>query len=216
MVSIHCSVPGRTRQLEWAGSILGIVALLILLQIPQCCAADPAATTARYLGEEILLQGTNTDSAITYLFVTGPNLPLSGGRLDSPSRAVIDGDPASFTRVEVGAGNRWQYRWQTAGIGIDAGTYTVYAESFPRSRDFLTAGSYSTSTFVLMGPSGTVPAVTTVMTTLSPIPATTSSIPAPSPLPTALPPATPPATVGFSLTVAGAALLGACILCLRR
>jgi hypothetical protein len=117
---------------------------------------DPDGTRTAYLGEEILLQGMNTDSDITYLFVTGPNLPAAGGRLDKPLTGVIDGDPASFTHVDVGSNHRWQYRWQTAGIGLDAGTYTVYAESFPRSGDRLSFSRYTTVTTVFVMPAAPV------------------------------------------------------------
>jgi len=40
------------------------------------------------IGDEIRLRGTNTGSCETYLFITGPNLPSAGGRLDAPRSRV--------------------------------------------------------------------------------------------------------------------------------
>ena len=39
-----------------------------------------AANQSFYLGEEVLLSGTNSDSETTYLFITGPNLPERRGQ----------------------------------------------------------------------------------------------------------------------------------------
>ena len=41
-----------------------------------------------YMGEEIALSGTNTDSDYTWLFITGPNLPTKGGSLEDPYDGV--------------------------------------------------------------------------------------------------------------------------------
>jgi len=110
----------------------------------------PEGVIVAYVGEEINLTGTNTASDTTYLFITGPNLPPSGGRLDSPFTPVIDGDPASFTHSPVQSDNTWKYKWQTSNLGIDAGTYTVYTESAPRSRDTIINTEYSTTPVILL------------------------------------------------------------------
>ncbi|MDD1676286.1 MAG: hypothetical protein LUQ40_00965 [Methanomicrobiales archaeon] len=184
--------------------------VLPVLLIVHGIAADPTDVRTAYLGEEILLQGVNTDSGVTYLFITGPNLPLAGGRLDDPHSAVIDGNPASFTRTEAGTDNHWQYHWETAGIGIDAGTYAVYAESFPRDRDHVDSVSSSVSTFVLVGPAGT-PTVRTSMTSIPPITTITPGISSATPVPILSPPSptTAPATNSFSAAISSVAILGA-------
>jgi S-layer glycoprotein len=99
-----------------------------------------------YLGEEVDLTGRNTETSTTYLFVTGPNIPSSGGRLDSPRTPVADGDPASFTQAQVDTGGTWRYRWQTEGLGLDAGTYTIFAVSTPVSYPSLGDTVYGTTT----------------------------------------------------------------------
>ena len=53
-----------------------------------------AGDQSYYLGEEIKLSGTNTESTTTYLFIIGPNLPRDGGILTNPKDAVTpDDDP---------------------------------------------------------------------------------------------------------------------------
>jgi hypothetical protein len=179
---------------------------------------DPASAriTTAYLGEEILLEGVNTDSEVTYLCVTGPNLPPGGGRLDSPGSAVVDGDASTFTRVDVGTDNRWEYRWRTAGIGIDAGTYTVYAESAPQSRNSLTGGSYSTSTFVLIAPIGTGTTVVTTVANPPPAAASITRSPVASPSTPATTGTAAPPAAALSASAAGIALAGVCLLLRRK
>ena len=96
------------------------------------------------LGEQVILSGTNTDSDTIYLFMTGPNLPSSGGSLTNPRSAVRTGQPETFTMVPVDSSNRWEYRWQTGNLGIDAGSYTVFVVSGPNSRNDLGDRRYST------------------------------------------------------------------------
>lgn len=121
--------------------------LLILAALVAVAAVPLAAAEDRYLGDEVVIEGTNTETDTTYLLVTGPNIPAEGGRLDSPQTAVIDGDPLSFTRTGVEADGRWRYRWQTRGIGLDTGVYVVYAESQPRSRTNMVRGEYGTQSY---------------------------------------------------------------------
>lgn len=104
------------------------------------------------LGEEVVLSGTNTDSDTVYLFMTGPNLPSSGGSLTNPRSAVRTGQPDTFTMVPVDSNNRWEYRWLTGNLGIDAGAYTVFVVSGPNSRNDLGDRRYSTISISLTRP----------------------------------------------------------------
>lgn len=88
-----------------------------------------------YLGEKVVFKGQNADSDSTYLFLTGPNLPVAGGKLTSPGKAVASGNPDSFTVVKVKPDASWEYSFYTANLRLDAGTYTVYAASQPKTRD---------------------------------------------------------------------------------
>jgi len=166
------------------------------------------------LGDEVILEGVNSETDTTYLFMTGPNIPAEGGRLDSPQTAVIDGDPDSFTRTGVEADGGWRYRWQTRGIGLDAGVYVVYAESQPRSRTNLVQGEYSTQSYSFGRSSRTttiIPtATTTVMTPPTILPGATSPV---QTLATAAP--SPTRSPGFSILAAVGAFSAAIIL-LRR
>ncbi|HJK71142.1 MAG TPA: hypothetical protein O0X51_04500, partial [Methanocorpusculum sp.] len=80
-----------------------------------------------YIGEEITLSGTNSDSSEVFLFITGPNLITDGEVLKS-----LPGHRAAFTAaspVAVKSDKTWEYKWDTSGCGLDTGAYTIYATS---------------------------------------------------------------------------------------
>ncbi|HJK78805.1 MAG TPA: MEMAR_RS02690 family S-layer glycoprotein [Methanocorpusculum sp.] len=80
-----------------------------------------------YIGDEIKLTGTNTDSSNVYLFITGQNLDSNGIILKSlPNKyaAMYNTNP-----VSVKTDNTWEYKWDTSQIALDTGAYTVYATS---------------------------------------------------------------------------------------
>ena len=105
-----------------------------------------AGDQSYYLGEEIKFSGTNTESPITYLFITGPNLPDNGGiltgqnpRYDTSTcapngRGVATNCPNDFVQADVLGDNTWSYKWGTSSVALDAGTYTIYAVSQPRAK----------------------------------------------------------------------------------
>ena len=70
------------------------------------------------IGEEIFLSGTNTESAITYLFVTGPGLAANGSKLDDLAVASITRDADTFTRADVELDDTWAYRWDTGATAF--------------------------------------------------------------------------------------------------
>ncbi len=184
--------------------LVGVVVFLLIGQIP--CAAAPSITA--YLGEEIPLSGSGSGTDTVYLFVTGPNLPQNGGNLQQPFSPVVTGDPGTFTRAEVGADTRWTVTWDTSGIGLDAGTYLVYAVDAPVGRSDLSGHSYAVTPVILIGPGsgGVVTAVTTppVTATLPPRTSPTAATAATtSPEPTAIP--APVGAVILACIVAGAA-----------
>ena len=85
-----------------------------------------------YIGEEINLTGTNTDSSNIFLFITGPNLDYNdgivlkdlGGRTGVQNAAYTAANP-----VAVKTDNTWEYKWDTTLVSLDTGAYTVYATS---------------------------------------------------------------------------------------
>ncbi|MDR0981322.1 MAG: hypothetical protein LBL85_06085 [Methanocalculaceae archaeon] len=81
-----------------------------------------------YIGEEIKLTGTNTDSTDVFLFITGPNLASDGLTLKSVGSRNIEAQ-RNFNPVSVNTDNTWEYKWTTENCGLDTGAYTVYATS---------------------------------------------------------------------------------------
>ena len=105
-----------------------------------------------FLGAEVKLMGTNSETETTYLFITGPNLPTNGSKLKDPKVAVVNGQPASFDQADVQDDDTWSLKWQTANLALDAGTYTVYAVSAANDKDHLTDSQYDTVSIVIKKP----------------------------------------------------------------
>jgi len=111
-----------------------------------------AGDQSYFLGQEIKLSGTNSETDTVYLFITGPNLPGNGGRLTDPRMAVTNNDGTTFTTADVMDDNTWEYKWQTANLNIDAGTYTVYALATPNDRNNLGDAQYATVSLIVRKP----------------------------------------------------------------
>ncbi|MDE4907852.1 DUF3821 domain-containing protein [Methanogenium marinum] len=114
-----------------------------------------------YIGEEIVISGTNTDSDDTWLFITGPNLKSKGAPITNPKDGVVTGGTldsnvaaGSWGSVTVETDDTWEYKWGTAGVNLDAGTYTIYAVTTPTNKDDLGANNaiYSTASIVIKKP----------------------------------------------------------------
>ena len=112
-----------------------------------------------YIGDEITLSGTNTDSDTIYLFITGPNLMTNGEVLKQlPTHVAAPGT----NPVSVKTDNTWEYKWDTSGCGLDTGAYTIYATSSSADKSSLTETEYATVSvnlkqpFLSAVPSGTV------------------------------------------------------------
>ena len=91
-----------------------------------------------YIGQEIALSGTNTDSDKVYLFITGPNLLNDGVILKKVGeRKVTDEDADTIAArkasendaVSVKTDDTWEYKWDTSNSKLDTGSYTIYATS---------------------------------------------------------------------------------------
>jgi len=110
-----------------------------------------SGTGVYYIGEEITLSGTNTDSDTVYLFLTGPNLNTNGVTLEDVTQKVVTTEKGSFTTETVEADDTWSYKWDTAALGasLDAGGYTVYAVSTNVSKDDLADTEYATAAVTL-------------------------------------------------------------------
>jgi len=88
-----------------------------------------------YRGERVVFHGQNPDSDTTYLFITGPGISESGGKLTTPGEDVVSGEPGSFTQAATKPDKSWEYVLYTDRLNLTAGSYTVYAASQPKATD---------------------------------------------------------------------------------
>ena len=111
-----------------------------------------------YIGSEITLSGTNTDSDKVYLFITGPNLDSNGEKLLDLGTPATEGG----SEVAVKTDKTWEKKWNTAGSGLDTGAYTIYATSTDVGKNSLSETEYATVSvslkqpFLSAVPSGTI------------------------------------------------------------
>ncbi len=106
------------------------------------------------LGDRILLSGTNTDSSVVYLFVTGPNLSSDGGALGNLEITPISSQLKTFTRVPVEHDGTWEYEWDTSKVAkyLGNGIYELFAVSQPFSREEINKAKYSSVEIRLNNP----------------------------------------------------------------
>ncbi|RZN42200.1 MAG: DUF3821 domain-containing protein [Methanophagales archaeon ANME-1-THS] len=108
---------------------------------------DAEGDKVYYVGMDIKLFGENTDSEKVYLFITGPNLASNGANLDDTTQESINDNDATFHVENVKSDNTWEYTWATSGVGLDAGTYTVWAVSQPKNKGSLSGVKYASLSF---------------------------------------------------------------------
>jgi PGF-CTERM protein len=131
-----------------------------------------AGDQSYYLGEDVVLSGTNTESYKTYLFLIGPNLPTqgaiifnsdprnaglgSGGTVTTgtsvSTKGVQNGVASTFQAVDVNGDNTWSWTWGTSTVALDAGTYTIYAVSQPNDANTLQNSAYGTVSVIIKKP----------------------------------------------------------------
>jgi hypothetical protein len=111
-----------------------------------------AGSQSYFLGDEVKFTGTNSETDTVFMFLTGPNLPGAGGKLNDPRISVTNGDESTFTTADVDSNNAWTYKWDTSSLSIDSGSYTVYAVSAPKNRDNLNDAQYATISVTLKKP----------------------------------------------------------------
>jgi len=106
-------------------------------------------TPNTYLGSTIRLSGTNSDSNVVYLYMTGLGQnscgnDILGWKRPDEGQNIVTLDPSIFqsvcvdelreftaVRVPVRSDGTWEYQWQTRLAPIQPGTYIVYAVSQP-------------------------------------------------------------------------------------
>lgn len=127
---------------------LFVPAALLLIALPAMAVTVP-------LGDTLPLSGSAPGADTVYLFLTGPNLPADGVKLDDISVPVVTGDPSTFVQAPVDPDGNWEYTWytRTAGGLLDVGTYTVYVATEPVGRtDLSRADGYATISVTLTVP----------------------------------------------------------------
>jgi hypothetical protein len=131
---------------------------IVPFQVTSPASADSGVTITAsgvksyYQGEKVVLSGYNFDSDSTYLFITGPGIPVGGGKLSSPRQVVVSGNPGSFETVKTNADKSWEYVYYTHNLNVDAGSYTVYAVSQPKGKDPLNGISSANISIILKKP----------------------------------------------------------------
>jgi hypothetical protein len=143
----------------WKMIMLLLIASAAVLSLSPVSAEKPFVTIVAagdqsyYMGEKVVFSGMNTDSDSTYLFITGPNVPDSGGLLSAPQQKPVTGDPGSFTIAKTKPDKTWEYTWYTSALRLDAGSYTVYAVSKPETKDqFNDLTTYGTVSIIYKKP----------------------------------------------------------------
>jgi len=105
-----------------------------------------------FFGEEIPLNGTNTDNRSTWLYMTGPGLDAGGAGLSGPG----------MVQVPVMEDGDWSYVWDTGAFEglLENGTYTLYAVSGPKTADELGGVASATVSLELLNSLWAAPGIT--------------------------------------------------------
>lgn len=89
-----------------------------------------AAGSTFYVGDEIWIDGTNSDSNTTYVWLTGPGLEACGVNLFDPTGSS---DPVTTVVYDTknGQSNYWRIEpnWNTGEVPIGPGEYTLWMAS---------------------------------------------------------------------------------------
>ncbi|KAF5057560.1 Subtilase family protein [anaerobic digester metagenome] len=107
-----------------------------------------------FFGEEITLNGTNTDNRSTWLYMTGPGLDAGGAGLSGPG----------MVQVPVTGDGNWSYVWDTGTLEglFENGTYTLYAVSGPKTADELGGVASATVSLELLNSPWPAPGITAI------------------------------------------------------
>ena len=163
--------PGRGRDGTSHRVLISLCTVLLMVVI-----ASPAMAVLRIsepvqgtfqIGERVNLSGLNTESDTTYLFLVGGGLDELGTMLTDTSRLAREGDVDS---APVGSGRVWRFSWDTsaAGVGVNEGTYVVYAVTRPADLSNVDVRTYATRRIEFRG--RLVPATTPPAATPTPVP----------------------------------------------
>jgi trimeric autotransporter adhesin len=111
-----------------------------------------AGDQSYYIGEEVKLSGTNTETETTYFFIVGPNLDSNGASIEEPRTSVDKDFPDNYVSTDVDNGDTFTYTWATSGVDLDSGTYTIYGVSKPVDKTELQNAAYATVSVIIKKP----------------------------------------------------------------
>lgn len=121
--------------------------------------------TSFALGDEIVISGINDNTNTTWLFLKGTNLASNGVLLINPQTSVVTGGTTSWGFTWDGEtvqnDSTWQFIWDTRGIALDPGAYTIYATTTPTAYGDLESAcadySFTSLTFTVPQLTVTIP-----------------------------------------------------------
>ncbi len=96
-----------------------------------------------YPGSTLNISGHNAATDMTYLFISGHNLPAEGGSLDSPLLPCESDQPASFTSSPVSDTDTWIYNWTIPSDITESGVYSLFAAAGPKNLTDINETEYS-------------------------------------------------------------------------
>ena len=92
--------------------------------------ASGKSAATYYLGDELWIEGTNSDSNMTYIWLTGPGLEPCGVNLFDPTGSTNPVEAVVYD-TKNGQANYWRVdpNWRTGKVPIGPGNYTLWMSS---------------------------------------------------------------------------------------
>ena len=160
-------------------------------------------------GDKIEFYGVNTASDLTYLFITGPNLPEQGSQIQNPDPVhwpVENGNPSTFQQAGVKSDHTWYWKWDTTNYALAKGVYTIYAVSLPDDMKHLEKTPYGAVSIILDRQPVAATASPSAITGTTPVTTTTPTAPI----------ATPTTSPGYGALIVLIGLGAVAFIALRR
>ena len=152
--------------------------------IPGAVTIVAAGNQSYFLGDEIEFSGTNTATDLTYLFLTGPNLPEQGSQIQNPDPAhwaVEYNNPSTFQQAGVKRDHTWYWKWDTTNYGLAEGVYTIYVVARPDDKNHLEKAPYGTVSIIFKKPLVSATTSPPAITVTAPVATTTPAVPVAAP-----------------------------------
>jgi PGF-CTERM protein len=211
---------GKEHMTKRIALVLVAVGLVILIAVMPVSAAQNVTIAVNgsqnpSLGDEIEFYGVNTASDLTYLFITGPNLPEQGSQIQNPDPVhwpVENQNPSTFQQAGVKSDHTWYWKWDTTSYALANGVYTIYAVARSDDKNHLEGVPYSAVSIILDRQPVTVPASqSTISPSITTQPTATAAIPNPS-----VPNSSPAGSPGYGALITLVSLGAVAVIATRR